>query len=252
MRRAGYNPVRRNRNIGTAKQGHGQNNRLVIPDRLRSDRNWRELLNKHQLVTRTVGGRTFNFIVEDNRLGCVHACSVDDMCRVLSHIPPADLEGLDTLVLRQPTRKQRALSPVWGRLIYSADLGYPGRKSLSFGPTVFIEARDPEKTLDWSTSLDPDRQLELDRLRRDGHVIEQVGGRHVFHITLANIRATQLYRTLIHEIGHWVDWLEKVERPTEQGGDYEALMDAYFSRPSKEREAFAHRYADETRERLMR
>ena len=30
--RAGYNPNRRNRNLGTKKAGHGQANRLVIPD----------------------------------------------------------------------------------------------------------------------------------------------------------------------------------------------------------------------------
>ena len=57
---------------------------------------------------------------------------------------------------------------------------------------------------------------------------------------------------MIHEIGHWVDWLEKVERPEGQGGNYITLKDAYFSRPSKEREAFANRYADEIRERLVR
>ena len=31
MNRRGYDPTRRNRNIGTAKAGHGQDNRLVIP-----------------------------------------------------------------------------------------------------------------------------------------------------------------------------------------------------------------------------
>jgi hypothetical protein len=27
----GFNPIRRNRNIGTAKSGHGQDNRMTIP-----------------------------------------------------------------------------------------------------------------------------------------------------------------------------------------------------------------------------
>ena len=36
--RPGWNPSRRNRNIGTAKSGHGQNNRLVIPARWSDDR----------------------------------------------------------------------------------------------------------------------------------------------------------------------------------------------------------------------
>ncbi|KAF0814961.1 hypothetical protein IGB42_00037 [Andreprevotia sp. IGB-42] len=29
--RAGWNPTRRNRHIGTGAQGHGQDNKLVIP-----------------------------------------------------------------------------------------------------------------------------------------------------------------------------------------------------------------------------
>jgi hypothetical protein len=31
MQRPGWNPVRRNRNVGTAKQGRGRDNRMVIP-----------------------------------------------------------------------------------------------------------------------------------------------------------------------------------------------------------------------------
>jgi len=79
-----------------------------------------------------------------------------------------------------------------------------------------------------------------------------MGRQHVFAPSRDAARATQLYRTLLHEIGHWVDWLNKVERPSERGGDFEKLNDAYFQRPKNEREAFAHRYADETRERLVR
>lgn len=36
--RPGWNPTRRNRNQGTAKRGHGQNNRMVIPCVWRSGR----------------------------------------------------------------------------------------------------------------------------------------------------------------------------------------------------------------------
>jgi len=41
-----------------------------------------------------------------------------------------------------------------------------------------------------------------------------------------------------------------VENPAAQGEDYSALADLYFARPSSEREAFAHRYADNLRETL--
>lgn len=33
MQRSGWNPVRRSRNIGTAAQGHGDDNEMVVPDR---------------------------------------------------------------------------------------------------------------------------------------------------------------------------------------------------------------------------
>jgi len=57
---------------------------------------------------------------------------------------------------------------------------------------------------------------------------------------------------LPHEIGHWFDWLEKVETPAARGEDFSALMESYFARPQAEREAFTHRYADDVRDRLMR
>ncbi len=137
-------------------------------------------------------------------------------------------------------------------MFYYADLGYTEGASVRRGPAVFLEAVNPQAKLEWLSSLQPDDKAELDRLRKDGHLIEQIGRRHVFQMTTAAIRATQLYRTLLHEIGHWVDWLERVERPSERGGDFGELSDAYFQRPKHEREAFAHRYADETRERLSR
>jgi hypothetical protein len=192
------------------------------------------------------------FIVEETSGGCVHACSIDDVRHVLAHLPAADWEGLDTFVLRQSTRKQRTLRPAWGRLLYFADLGAPGRAAKRKGPAVLLEAVNCEAKLKWPSSLHPDDQAELDRLREDGHIVEQIRRQHVFSMTREAVRATQLYRTLLHEIGHWVDWLNKVERPSEYGGDFDALREAYFQRPRDEREAFAHRYADEIRERLTR
>ncbi len=61
-------------------------------------------------------------------------------------------------------------------------------------------------------------------------------------------RNTQLYRTLPHEIGHYVDYLEKVKESSRNEPDRRsALEDQYHSRPSKEKEASAHRYADNFR-----
>ena len=58
------------------------------------------------------------------------------------------------------------------------------------------------------------------------------------------VRRTQLYRTLPHEIGHYVDYLESVDNPA--GEDYEEwkrLDKLYSSKSSKDKETFAHRYA---------
>lgn len=251
--RAGFNPTRRNRNIGTGRQGHGQDNRLVIPSVCLRERRWAEQLNPHQQFQRRVGSRDVFFIVEETSGGCAHACTIEDICHVLKHVPLDDWEDLDTFVLRQSTRKQRTLLPAWGRMYYSADLGLPGRKTLRLGPAIMLEAMEPQGGFTWPSGLQPSDQAEVARLREDGHGVRQEGGRIVFTMTPAAIRRTQLYRTLLHEIGHWVDYLGKVQRPSSAGqGDYGALSDAYFARPQDEREAFAHRYADALRERLFR
>jgi hypothetical protein len=250
----GFNPVRRNRNIGTSKQGHGQDNKLVIPTTVCGhERRWAEQLGPHRLFQHSVAGRGVIFVVEETSGGCDHACTVEDIRHVLANIPMADWSGLDTFVLRQSTQKQRALHPIWGRLFYSADLGLPGRATVRLGPAVMLEAMDPAAKFRWSTSLSPQGLDELERLRTDGHEISRTGRTLVFSMTAASIRATQLYRTLLHEIGHWVDYLEKVERPAGDDDTRHAeLSQAYFARPKDEREAFAHRYADAMRARLIK
>jgi hypothetical protein len=251
--KAGANPIRRSRNIGTAKQGHGQNNRLVIPDVSRSEREWKEQLNPHQCVERRVRGRNLTFIVEDNHGGCVHACTVDDLSHVLENIPSDDWRGVATFVLRQSTHKQRLLNPVWGRLYYNANLGLAGGRPRRTGPAIVLEAMNCNDVIEWPSSLRPSEQEELERLRADGHQVRQDGRRYIVSTTLTSVRATQLYRTLLHEIGHWVNFLEKVIRPTDAGNDKStALRGAYFSRTNDERESFAHHYADTMRTRLMK
>jgi hypothetical protein len=237
------NPVRRNRNIGTAAQGQGQDNALVIPGKADGP-DWLDRVGNYTLEDRMVAGRSVRFIVEQTSGGCVHPCTVTDVVHMLHAIPASDWAGLDTIVFRQPTRKQLTLSPVWGRLAYSAKITTPKGKVLSWGPAIYLEAIDVDKPIIWSTSLDPDDRRELDRLKVDGHIVRQTGRRHEIVVTRQSARNTQLYRTLLHEIGHWFDWLSKVEEPLARGEDYDTLERAYFARPKSEREAFAHRYAD--------
>jgi hypothetical protein len=250
--RPGFEPTRRNRNIGTAKRGHGADNKMRIPSVCGLDRIWWEQIRGYDFIEKIVANRTIRFIVEHPREGSVHACSPEMICALLELIPSDDWLGIDCFVFRQSTRKQWLLNPVWGRLAMHAEIGQPGKPNIYAGPAVLLEASDFSAPITWSRSLDPESAKELERLRDDGHTI--VEGRRDYSIwgDLIAVQATQLYRTVLHETGHWVDWLEKVERPSRcTEGSYSTLSDAYWARPSSEREAFAHSYADLLRKRLI-
>lgn len=243
MKRPGYNPNRRNRNIGTENSGFGQDNRLVIPWAWADERIYYDRLVDPVQLQINVRSVSFHVIVEPTLKGFVHACTIDDISQLLQMLPVRHIEDIEVIVLRQPKRKERILAPCWGRLVYWTDIcGHSG-------PTIYLEAQNPSKPLKWTKSLPPDYADELDRLRQDGHRIETDKRNHVIHQTIESIRNTQLYRTLPHEIGHYVDYLTKVEDP---GGDdaskWSRLNEKYHSRPSQEKESFAHRYADEFRE----
>lgn len=60
------------------------------------------------------------------------------------------------------------------------------------------------------------------------------------------MRQTLLFRTVLHEIGHYVDWLESVIWPTLDLNDpIEAarIEQAFTTKSSQMKEDFAHRYA---------
>ncbi|UZK66129.1 hypothetical protein [Sphingomonas sp. M1-B02] len=247
--RTGFSPTRRNRNIGTAKQGHGQDNRLVIP-LAREHFSPLELVGRHRREERTIHGQSIKFIIEEVGIGSYHPCTVGDVARMLELLPLSDWVGIKTIVFRQPTRKQAILNPAWGRLRYWGELSMR-RRVLATGPMIFLDAVHAHTSVGWSSSLGPEDQAELDRLRDDGHVIERVGRRFKVHVTPHSARNTQLYRTLLHEVGHWFDWLGKVEEPVARGEDFDVMIERYFARPGSERESFAHRYADEKHEQLF-
>lgn len=238
--RAGRNPTRRNRNIGTAKSGHGLANRLVIPEAMSDPRRFWEKL--RDPVEIEVHG--FTILVEPCDAGFAHSVTVDDLVRMLGLMPARDLAGLHTVVLRQPTKKQRILSAVWGRLLYYAEFGE--RR----GPAIIIEAQRVGGVIGWPRSLTPDDAEEIERLRDDGHSVT-CDRRWRVQTTLESCRNTQLFRTLPHELGHHVHHTREVEAPAREGVDQrDELNDRYFRKPQREREDFAHRYARETVERL--
>ena len=249
----GYNATKRNRNIGTAKQGHGQENYMTIPESWHVTRTYKETIGNCKKVKRKFASRTLTFLIEENTRNCKHFSSVSDVCEIFKYIPWADWDGLETIIFRQPTKKQEIMSPVWGRLMYFAEIAQVNKPDLARGPTIILEAKQPNDKYTWSTSLGPHDSEELERLKNDGHIIERVGKKYIINTNPDAIRHTQLFRTLIHEIGHWVDYLQKVERPVSKGLDsFEKLNDLYFARSKDEREAFAHRYADELSEKLCK
>lgn len=247
---SGRQPTRRNRNIGTAKSGHGQDNELVIPDSWHDSLVFWEKLERHAIVTKDLDGVPVTIIVEGTRSDCVHPCTVEDLIHLLRYVPAQDLDGLEVFVLRQPKRKEQILEPVWGRLAYFAEMDQFS------GPAIILEAQNLSRPIEKPRSMKPEEREELARLREDGHEFRANRRAFVAQPTLESARATQLYRTLLHEIGHWVDYLEKVRRPTlESGvelGVTEDLEARYFSRPKSEREAYAHRYADRMAEQLRK
>jgi len=234
--RGGRNPARRNRNIGTAAQGHGNDGELTIP----GPAHFWERLRNPVWVARTIGDRQLTIAIEPPRAGWSYSVTPDDIATVLRLIPPADRCDLGLVALRQPTEKQTIIEPVWGRLRYFAEIG---RYS---GPCVILEAIRPNDRHTWRRS-GPLELAEIERLRQDGHEVTQTRRGVTIESDRFSVRATQLYRTLPHEIGHYVDYLEKVETGSDSG--WKSRWDRYWSRPVDEHEAFAHRYADEFRRR---
>lgn len=229
---AGRNATRRNRNIGTVKHGHGQDNRLVLPVRLLSKSGvyHYENLKNYKTVLRDAWGYRINFLVEETRKDCWHACTVDDIMNVLHHVPPDDLENIDLIVLRQSKRKEEILNPTWGRWIAYAEIDE------FCGSAITLETFTNSKPMRWSKSLAPDVFIELERLQADGHSITITKRHHVISSTLESVRSTQLYRTLLHEIGHHVDNKRNPQ--------------AFNKKSLKDKEAFAHKYADKLRDKL--
>ena len=251
--RNGFNPTRRNRNIGTAKQGHGRNNRMTVPTICHYARNWWEQIDEYDVQKRRIQSRSVTFIIEKITQGFAHLCTVDDLCHILELVPSQDWEGLDAILFRQPTRREAMLKPVWGRLVHASDVGQPGKPTIYSGPLVILEAQELGKSLKWSKSLCHSDLQELDRLRAEGHVIQDCGKHFLITFDGRAARATQLFRTVLHEIGHWVDLLEKVERPAQiHSNKFENLIEAYWARPDEEREEFAHRYADRIQAKFKR
>lgn len=229
--RAGWNPARRNRNVGTKAHGYGSDNKLVIAESWREAKRFYERLDSYVLVKRRVADHDMTFMIEPTRPGWFYPCTIEDVCCALSHLPSAHVANFSLIVMRQPTRKQRVLSPVWGRAVFVFDA--PDYS----GAAIVLESQNDEP-LAWPISLSPERTRELDRLRADGHEVRRSKRRFEISTTPDSLRNTVLYRTLLHEVGHHVDHSRR------SAEEWQGVT-------STEREDFAHRYAAEMRERLQ-
>ena len=221
--RPGWNPTRRNRNVGTKAHGHGANNSLTIPESRHELKCYYEKLGSYTVVSRTVGTRKLRFFVEPTRSDWFYPCTVDDICAVLSHCSPEVLSAFEFVVMRQPTRKQRILCPVWGRAIFSFDIDQYS------GSAIIIEAQDLSP-IRWENSIDPAHARELDRLREDGHDVHSTRRGIEIRVTANSLRNTVLYRTLLHELGHHIDHKR-------------CDGDNWSSKTQSAKEDYAHRYA---------
>ena len=81
--RPGWNPTRRNRHVGTKAHGHGENNRLVIPESWHRNQVYYEKLEDHVRICRRIGERNIVVLVEPPRPGWFYPCTVDDIFTLL-------------------------------------------------------------------------------------------------------------------------------------------------------------------------
>jgi hypothetical protein len=241
--------TRRNKNIGTSNQGHGQNNKMIISEPALIMKSFYERLVDYEKITKNINGHDFIFVIEKTRKTSLHACTVIDIENIIKVIPAKDYGFLKFIVFRQPKRKEELLSPVWGRFIYSYEF------EREYFPAIIIEAIDYQKKFKWTKNLSIDGQKELERLRQDGHKIKEDKRYFTAEYIVENVRKTQLYRTLLHEFGHYVHYLENVERFNDFAIDMEVrdkMNDYYFKQlPASEKEKFAHNYADKMRKHLI-
>ncbi len=187
-----------------------------------------------------VGGFGLKLFYELPREGFTYGCSPPDVLNVLRVAAPSVPSLPDMLAFRQPTRKQRQLKPVWGRFLYFAEFG------AHEGTAIVLEAQKVGASIRWPKRMSLDDQAEVDRLRADGHVFNETKRTFDALLSTQSVRNTILFRTLLHEIGHWAHYCEDVlDAATALDPDQDVARELYFSKPSSEREVFAHKFAEQ-------
>lgn len=240
-----FNPTRRNKNIGTSNQGFGQNNFLKIPSPNNNLKSYYERLTKYEKKNISLNNHEFIFIIEETRENSFHACSIEEVIKIIQKVPKEDYGDLKYIILRQPKRKEEILRPVWGRFIYSYDF------EDDYSPAIILESFEFNKKVKWTKNLKIEDQKEIELLRNEGHKIIFDGKNYIFELEKENVKKTQLYRTLLHEFGHYVHYLEKVVRISKDEEEFEKHEDLYFKISTTEKENFANKYAEKIRKLII-
>lgn len=105
-----YNPIRRNRNIGSENQGFSQNNKMKISTPYGTLKSFYERLENYQKNSRIINEHEFVFITEETRKNCFHSCSVNDLEKIIQHIPKEDYGDLKFIILRQQEKGRNNFS----------------------------------------------------------------------------------------------------------------------------------------------
>ena len=238
-----WRPERRNRNTGTSWSGYSKSNDMRIPESWQDKHGnyslFYERLDDAQEHWVTIGECQLLMLYEKPREGFTYGCTLPDVTRVLSAAAKLSHSLPDIVAFRQPTRKQQQQSPVWGRFLYSAEIGKHK------GTAIVLEAQELGATLKWSKRLTIEDRVEYERLLADGHPFIETKRHFETQLTEDAVRNTILYRTLLHELGHLADYQRHVlSGQTALDQDQSLAEDLYFSRPSSEREVFAHAFAE--------
>ena len=168
---------------------------------------------------------------------------------MLNHLPEKDLEGFGVLIFRQPKKKELIHSSVWGRLIYSIEY------KDDYLPSIILEAIPRRTEHHFTKKQTVDQTNEFELLKKDGLKFVLTKRGYVAKINEGIVKNIQLYRTLLHEVGHYVHYLDIVERPGDDNEEYEEWEkrhNSYFSIPSREKETFANNYAVKYKKFLLK
>lgn len=248
MNRTGWNGTRRNRNIGTSKQGHGTDNKLSIPQPSDTLKNFYERFDDVEIQTIKVHKRDIPVIIEKLKEGYFYSCTPTDVEHILNQLPLEDLIDLGLIIFRQSKKKEEIISPVWGRLVYSME--FKG----DYYPAIILEAVPITFQFKYPLKQSVEKSQEFDLLRQDGVVFRLGKRNYIAEMNEKIIRNIQLYRTLLHELGHYVQYYNMVERPgteVEEIEQWEKRWEEYCSIPQRDKELFANRYAVKMKKELV-